>query len=42
MSTHTLVIIMVSTIFITVILAGVITEYRNANRKHRQPPAASE
>lgn len=39
MSTHTLIIIMVSTILITFILAGVISEYRAANRRQS---AASE
>jgi len=33
MSTPTLVIIMVSTILITIILAGVISEYRDAKRR---------
>jgi len=35
-----MVILMVSTILITVILAGVISEYRDAKRRQSHPPAA--
>lgn len=45
MSTHTLVIVMVSAIFVTVILAGVIAEYRAANRRQSaasEPPGSEK